>query len=353
MKLSSLFSTNIHFIWYRPKYVISALLFTGILSSCANLPGLSAQKYTNPVVEQRADPWVYRDGEGQYYFIGTAPEFDRIEIRKAQSLNSLQNATPEVIWRKHEDGPMSGPIWAPELHRVDGIWYIYFAAGAASGPHPQIRMFVLSNPADDPTTGQWREEGRIQTQRDSFSLDATTFEHRGTRYLIWAQKDPEEKYNSALYIAKMSSPTTIVGPEILLTEPTLPWEVIGYKVNEGPAVIIRHGRVFVTYSASATDHNYAVGLLWADNEADLLDPSSWQKSPIPVFSTNEEVKRFGPGHNSFTVAEDGMTDVLIYHARDYREIQGNPLADPNRDARARILTWTKKGWPNFDQNRGD
>jgi GH43 family beta-xylosidase len=127
----------------------------------------------------------------------------------------------------------------------------------------------------------------------------------------------------------------------------------GHKVNEGPAVLIRNGKVFVTFSASATDANYCVGLLWAEVDADLLNPASWHKLPEPVFFTNEALKRFGPGHNCFTVAEDGKTDVMIYHARDYSEINGEPLYDPNRHTRARVLRWTKDGMPDFGQLYGD
>ena len=32
--------------------------------------------------------------------------------------------------------------------------------------------------------GEWIEKGRIETFAPTFSLDATSFEHKGTRYLI-------------------------------------------------------------------------------------------------------------------------------------------------------------------------
>ena len=37
-------------------------------------------------------------------------------------------------------------------------------------------------------------------------------------------------------------------------------------------------KIFIAYSASATDHNYCMGLLTVDENADLLDPNSWVKS---------------------------------------------------------------------------
>ena len=109
----------------------------------------------------------------------------------------------------------------------------------------------------------------------------------------------------------------------------------------------RNGRVFLTFSASATDANYCMGLLTADAHSDLLDRASWTKNPDPIFVTDAATSRYGPGHNSFTVAEDGMTDVLVYHARDYRDITGDPLYDPNRHAFAKAITWTDDGRPQF------
>jgi GH43 family beta-xylosidase len=309
-------------------------------------------QFINPLALQRADPHVKKAADGTYYFIATVPEYDRIELRKSKTINGIKEAERVVVWRKHEKGPMGNHIWAPELHRIDGKWYIYFAAGGAEDKW-KIRMYALSNPSEDPTKGEWKEEGQIVAKRDEFSLDATTFEHNSQRYMIWTDRASNTVVNTGLYIAKMTSPTTLGDKQVVISQPTYEWEIQGHRVNEAPAVIIRNGKVFVTFSASATDASYNIGLLWADKDSDLLDPASWHKLPEPVFFTNESLKRFGPGHNSFTVAEDGKTDVIIYHARDYKEIDGEPLYDPNRHTRARVLRWTKEGMPDFGQNLDD
>ena len=85
----------------------------------------------------------------------------------------------------------------------------------------------------------------------------------------------------------------------------------------------------------------------------MLDPVSWNKLPEPVFYTNDSLKRFGPGHNQFTIAEDGKTDLMVYHARDYKDIKGHSLGDPNRHSRVRVLRWTKDGFPDFGQETED
>ncbi|MBN1950263.1 MAG: family 43 glycosylhydrolase [Bacteroidales bacterium] len=308
--------------------------------------------FDNPIAGQRADPWVYRTDEGVYYLIATVPEYNRIVMRRAESINGLKDAEEMDLWHEHDTGVMGHNIWAPELHRIDSTWYIYFAAGEEENIW-NIRMWVLSNTSEDPMTGEWNEEGQIKTVKESFSLDATTFEHNGKRYLIWAQNIRGEGAGTALVLSEMADPLTLAGPEVIITDPEFSWERMKYFVNEGPAVLKRNGKIFVTYSASATNHYYCMGLLWIDAEADLLDASNWNKSPGPVFYTNEELKRFGPGHNSFTVAEDGKTDVLIYHARDFKEIPQHELADPNRATRARVFGWTGSGFPDFMQNTED
>jgi GH43 family beta-xylosidase len=300
-----------------------------------------------PLIEQRADPFITRPVAGTYYFTGSVPEYDRIIVRGSPTIAGLGTATESVVWRRPASGRMGGHIWAPELHRIDGRWYIYFAAGDADDVF-RIRMYVLESARADPRDpAGWVLRGQLATEWDSFSLDATTFAHRGRRYLVWAQSEPEIAVNSSLYIAPMSSPWALGGKPVRIATPTRSWEIQGYRVNEGPAVLVRNGRVFLTFSASATDARYCVGLLTADARADLLRPASWVKTPDPVFATSVETRQYGPGHNSFTVAEDGVTDVLVYHARDYRDIVGDPLYDPNRHTRVQKLRWHADGTPLF------
>lgn len=331
------------------RYLLIGCLFSTIFISCQQrTPADQELVFTNPLVLQRADPFVYKTPEGVYYLIATVPEYNRIELRSSNTINGLAEAEPVVVWSRPESGDMSGHIWAPELHRIDGTWYIYFAAGRADDEW-RIRMWVLSNDSEIPTQGEWVARGQIQTERDAFALDATTFVYEGQRYLLWTENVGPE-HNTGLLLAKMADPTTIVGPQVVITVPEYEWEIQRYRVNEAPAVIFRNNKIFVTYSASATDHNYAIGLLWAEMGSNLLDTASWNKSSEPIFFSNPEFNRFGPGHNSFTVAEDGVTDLIFYHARDYKEIVGHPLFDPNRHTRVRVLNWTEDGFPDFRQN---
>ncbi|WP_217142100.1 glycoside hydrolase family 43 protein [Streptomyces sp. AC627_RSS907] len=314
-------------------------------SASAAAPGKDAP-YANPLVRNRADPHIRRHTDGFYYFTATAPEYDRIILRRSRTLGGLATADESVIWRKHATGDMGAHIWAPEMHHIGGKWYIYFAAAPAESVW-DIRIWVLENSHPNPFRGTWVERGQVKTAWETFSLDATTFTHRGTRYLAWAQHEPGMDNNTGLFLSRMANPWTLTGPQVRLSTPEYDWECVGFKVNEGASVIARNGRLFMTYSASATDANYCMGLLTVDADADLMNPANWSKSPEPVFTSNDTTRQYGPGHNCFTVDRDGRTDVLVYHARQYKEIDGDPLHDPNRHTRVQRLGWKADGTPDF------
>ncbi|HEX9059954.1 MAG TPA: family 43 glycosylhydrolase [Clostridia bacterium] len=316
---------------------------TGIFSAITLAASVTV---TNPIVKQRADPWVYKHTDGYYYMTASVPEYDRIELRRATTIQGLSTAEAIVVWKKHTSGIMAGYIWAPEIHFISGKWYIYFTAGTSSNKF-DIRLYVLECSAANPVTGSWAEMGQLKTNWESFTLDATSFENNGTRYLVWAQSDPKIKSNSNIYIAKMNGPLAITGTQVMITTPEYEWEKVKYAVNEGPAVLKKNGRIFITFSASATDFNYCMGLLTASDTADLLNPNSWKKSSEPVFKTNAATSQYGPGHNCFTTSPDGTVDIMVYHARNYKDIVGDPLNDPNRHTRAQKVNWNADGTPNF------
>ena len=307
--------------------------------------------YNKPWILQRADPYIYRHTDGNYYFTASVPEYDRIFIRKSNTLEGIADSEETILWRKHEKGPMSYHVWAPEIHYLNGKWYIYFAGGEAEDIW-RIRPYVLECADEDPVAGTWIERGRMQCAEEdefsfrAFSLDATVFENKGKYYYVWAEKIGVGKLISNLYIAEMESPYKLKTVQVLLTTPDYNWERVGFWVNEGPSVIKKNGRIYLTYSASETGIHYCMGMLTISEEEDILDPRAWQKERYPVLQSVPEKGIFGPGHNSFTVDPDG-NDICVYHARISKEIKGNPLYDPNRHTMLMKMEWDNKGYPKF------
>lgn len=298
----------------------------------------------NPIVLQRADPWVLRTEAG-YLFTASHPAYDRVVLRRAATLEALQAAPERTIWTPPATGPMSHLVWAPEIHRLDGAWYVYLAAAPTDLPRADVaganetfdhRIFALVCEDEDPMTGAWADAGRVDTGWDSFSLDATSFVHRGQQYLVWAQQDLTVRGHSNIYIARMRDPVTLASAAVELTRPDRAWEQRGFWVNEGPAVLVAGSTVTLTYSGAATGVDYAVGMLTASVDADLLDPGSWRKHDEPVLRSHPATSQYGPGHNCFTTTPQGE-HVLVYHARNSPAVVGDPLRDPNRHARAQLL----------------
>ena len=309
------------------------------------------EMYNEVWIQKRADPYVYKHTDGTYYFTASLPDYDGIALRKADKLFDLKDAPEKIIWKKHDKGIMSFHVWAPELHFIFGKWYIYFAAGDVDDIWA-IRPYVLECQGDDPFNDEWIEKGMMQCSDEdpfsfrAFSLDATVLENHGEYYFIWAEKVGVGKQISNLYIARMESATKLSTVQVLLTTPDYDWERVGFWVNEGPAFIKNDGKIYMTYSASETGVAYCIGMLSADENDDLLDPKSWEKRRMPVLKTSEELKIYGPGHNSFTVNDEGEP-VMIYHARTEAEIVGNPLYNPNRHAMVMKVKWNESGEPEF------
>ena len=76
----------------RVRSVLAAVL--AVLAVSAGLPAAGpaqaapAVKYTNPLVRNRADPHIFKHTDGYYYFTATAPEYDRIILRRSRTLRA-------------------------------------------------------------------------------------------------------------------------------------------------------------------------------------------------------------------------------------------------------------------------
>lgn len=320
---------------------------------------LCPDAYPNPFIMERADPYVIKH-EDKYYFTASYPAFksaengyDRIILRESDTLLGLADAEEKEIWHAHESGIMARHIWAPEIHFIDGKWYIFFAAGEKDAVW-NIRPFVLMCNGD-PMKDEWTELGKMQASDgdevsfSSFSLDMTYFEHKDRHYLIWA----ESIGDSSLFMAEINpaEPNKLISKPILLTKPEYDWEKVVYRVNEGASVLKHGDKIFVFFSASGTGSEYCMGVLYADENSNLMDKSGWTKVSFPVLQTSDLEGESGPGHNSFTIDDNGNT-VIVYHSRPASHLEGKcgtyweeSLYDPCRHARIKRVYFTKDGTP--------
>ena len=302
--------------------------------------------FVNPLLSTGPDPWVYQK-DGYYYFLSTTG--GDVRILKTAKMSELNGSPSTTIWRPGLSTSSNAKydVWAPELHYLDGKWYVYFTAGPGNCCGGQ-RLWVLENPSADPTQGTWTEKGQLAVPgQDLWAIDGTILEQNGKRYLVWSgQEAGSEQQN--IYIALMSNPWTLTGSRVQLSYPQYGWEQNGFpaypKVNEGPEILQHGGKTFLVYSAShCNTDDYALGMLTASAAADPLDASAWTKSTTPVFVKNASGGAYGPGHNSFFKSKDGTEDWILYHANN----QAGQGCGNARNPRMQKFTWNADGTPNF------
>ncbi|SFL60177.1 Beta-xylosidase, GH43 family [Gracilibacillus orientalis] len=302
-----------------------------------------AQLFENPVIGDGADPWIVRHTDGYYYYTNTTG--NNVTIWKSKTISGLQNAESKVVWTPEQGAPNSAHIWAPEIHFIDGKWYIYFAA--SGGDMEKQRMHVLESETSDPFGDYSYPEGttygKITTPSDKWAIDGTILEMDGEYYFAWSGWEGDVNVRQDIYIAPMTNPWTISGDRVELSRPEYDWEKIGEPlINEGPQFLRNDdGELFLIYSASGSwTDDYKLGMLTFTG-SDPLDPDAWEKSSEPVFEKDPEVGVYGPGHNGFFKSPDGTEDWIIYHGAKF---QGSGW---DRNIRMQKFTWNEDGTPNF------
>lgn len=265
------------------------------------------QKYKeikNPVYVLANDPWVVRREEDYYYCWSTSG----IRVKKIGNLDEISASEGTLVWQPEADAPWGKELWAPELHYLQGQWYIYVAA--CDGPNENHRMYVLRGTTQDPTD-PFELVGQITDPTNRWAIDGTVMEYRKELYFIWSGWEGSVDVGQQLYIAHMASPTEIDSQRVCISRPTHDWERIGLPINEGPAALVKGKNAALVFSASGSwTDDYCLGLLTLTGE-DPLDPDCWEKHPEPVFTKVHGT--YGPGHCCFTTGYDGST-WMIYHA---------------------------------------
>ena len=299
----------------------------------------------NPVAPTGADPWVIRHGDKYYYcYASYVWFFGGVAVAEIPSLDQIgQTEGSQVYTAPAEEGAdlsHSFEYWAPELHYLNGEWYIYVAAD--DGQNENHRMYVLKGTTQNPTD-PFEYVGMVTDPSGKWAIDGTVMELNGELYFVWSGWEGDVNVAQHIYIAHMSDPCTIDSERIMLSTPEYTWEKVGEPlINEGPAILQNDGKTFIVYSASGSwTDDYCLGMLTLTGD-DPLNPAHWEKSAQPVFSKRTGVA-YGPGHCSFTTAIDGSV-WMIYHAN----LQSGTGWE-GRSVWISPVTFDEGGIPNFGQ----
>ena len=289
---------------------------------------VTQQSFRFPLAEGYGDPVIF-PWEGKWYYISTNDNLDDVGlwVREADTVEGLftEGTVEHLILPFSPERGFEQTFWAPEFHVIGGALYILFAvSGHVWGPQCHIMKKKPSGRITDPDGWEnpvpvVRKDGKPLAE-NAISLDMTFIKAQSGSYAVWSYREHIGKpldSGSMLYIASIDEhdPRRLSSDPVLLTRPLLGWEnVAGTINNEGPHAFIRNGKILLTYSGgSANSYTYALGLLAADTDSNLLDLRSWTKSVRPVLTFRSVPGEYGPGHNSFFVNSDGEL-MIAYHA---------------------------------------
>ncbi len=302
-------------------------------------------EYASPMIGGTADP-VIMNYEGKYYFIATNEAGGQVDlyIRSSDTIEGLMTAAAVKIFTHTSSGDNSGCNWAPELHVINGDLYCLFAS-STSGKWDGVQARIMKCVGDPMNAKGWEAPVRITKQNGGalisagITLDMTYFEANGKHYYCWAERSitGNGNGNSQLVIATMNpdDPYRITSEPTIIRVPDYAWDRRTTTVDEGPYVLKHDGKLYMTFSGSGVDNTYAVGLLTADENDDLLSQKAWKVAGYPILESVHVAGEYGPGHNSFTKDEYGR-DVIVLHMK------------PNggtRSSTARVVHYAFDGTP--------
>lgn len=186
----------------------------------------------------------------------TFTSYDKITIVRSNRLNGLVDGEQRTIWTD-TNTTRSANMWAPELHRIDDVWYMFYSSCDASQPCcDSCSTRVLRGCSDaGPYDCEFEHLADLippEGQRGgydnnfAFSIDGTFLEVPGFgRYHVLSIRDNE--FNQAIAITALNTDTWTVGGWHVISIPDQPWErnITGatnppqenlHGVNEAPHV---------------------------------------------------------------------------------------------------------------------
>ena len=304
--------------------------------------------FTNPIFKGQ-DPWVTLVG-GTYYYSESYCGVADVCVKSSPTLTGLASAPWVGVWNHGQNtDPNGGDIWKPQIHYINGNWYIYYAAD--NGNNNNHHLFVLQASSSNPV-GSYVEgstglpHGQLNERRGVWAIDPNVFTAAdGNLYITFScTNQANSNFPQNICLAAMSDALTIGGATVYISTPDRYWETRTQPVEEGPVGYTRNGNTYITFSSSASwvAADYAVGVLTNTTKTKITDPTKWSKRG-PIFDSHDQA--YGPGSVVFVPSVDGSEYWVLYHGIDSTTGACAVSAYNCRDIRMQQMFFNSAGYP--------
>ena len=249
--------------------------------------------FDNPVVDGLADPDVlYYDGV--YYLYGTSSRLSQgYEVFTSTDLKTWENRgiCLDQAWG------FTRWYWAPDIEEHNGKFYMLASvdehlglcvADSPLGPFVPQERYLFANSID----------GHIFFDGDDMYI----------YYVSWRADHPYGIWGCKMNLDTL---TPDLSTEKLLLQATEPYEKQKSGVVEGPYMLVKDGKYYLTYSGSNYEsQKYCV--CYAVSDSPLGEYKKYRNNPIMI---GDGVRVFGAGHHCVITRPDGQM-VIVYHTHN-------------------------------------
>jgi len=275
--------------------------------------------FLNPILAgDHPDPSVLKDGEDYYLTVSSFDAYPGLPIWHSRDLVNWQplgNAITRNV----------GAIWAPDISKHNGRYYIYFAARRDNPDGTQRSTFVVF--ADD-VRGPWSEPVDIGLPQHIDPGHAVGED--GKRYLFLSAGD---------YVGLADDGLSTVGEVKHVYDGwryPADWDVEGYA-QEGPKIHFHNGWYYMTTAVGGTAGPPTGHMVISARSRSIHGP--WENSPHnPITRTvSRDEPWWSRVHATVVEGIDGRW-WMVYHGYEhgYWTLGRQALLDP--------IKWTEDGW---------
>jgi arabinan endo-1,5-alpha-L-arabinosidase len=301
------------------------------------------------------DP-VIAEERGRFYLFHTGPGINVWESEDMVHWSSLESVFPEVPQWMYETIPgFRGHLWAPDIYRHGGKWYLYYSVSAFGRNTSFIGVATtLTLDPSDPDFG-WTDHGIVIQSFPGLhnwnAIDAAIVEDAdGTPWMSFGS------FWSGLQLVQLAECRTRLAnpadPEVILIASRNPGpsempesgypEQAGNGAIEAPYLVLREGYYYlfasIDYCCRGPDSNYKVVV----GRSRTIQGPYLDRNGVSMLDGGGSLllegggRWYGLGHNGVTPV--GGEDYLVYHAYDGEH--------PRAWARLQVrqLRW-QDGWP--------